>query len=169
MAIVDAILMELDQEAKTTRRVLERVPTDKLEWRPHPKSMSLGQLALHVAQVPGVIAGWVEKPLLDFAGTIGGAGQKAAASTSEVMSELDASLIKARGVLQGLDDPTVLSPWTFKMNGKTLMTMPRLAVIRTIMLNHWYHHRGQLSVYLRELDVPVPAIYGPSADENPFA
>ena len=165
MRIVDPILMELDQEAATTRRVLERVPTDKLGWKPHPKSMSLGQLALHIAQMPGVIAEFVTSPTMEMPGSF---EQKAASSTAEVMSALDASLKRAKEVLAGLDDRTILSTWTMKAGGKTLMSMPRLAVVRAIMLNHWYHHRGQLSVYLRELDVPVPSIYGPSADENPF-
>jgi uncharacterized damage-inducible protein DinB len=168
MPLIDAILSELDMETKTTRRVLERVPTDKLEWRPHAKSMSLGQLALHVAQIPGSIAAWVDKPVLEFASASAGSPQKSGESTTHIMSELDASHAKASGILQALDDRTLLSPWSFKMDGKTLMTMPRVAVVRTLLLNHWYHHRGQLSVYLRELDVAVPSIYGPSADENPF-
>ncbi len=166
MRIVDPILMELDQEAATTRRVLERVPTDKMAWKPHPKSMSLGQLALHIAQMPGVIAEFVAVPTFEMPGNF---VQKAAGSTSEVMSALEASLKRAKEVLAGLDDQTILSTWTMKAGGKTLMSMPRLAVVRAIMLNHWYHHRGQMSVYLRELNVPVPSIYGPSADENPFA
>ena len=166
MRIVDSILTELDQEAKTTRRVLERVPTDRLGWAPHPKSMTLGQLALHIAQVPGTIAGFVAGPVLEMPGEF---KQAAATSTAEVLSALDQSLAKAKEVLNGLDDATIASMWALKAGGKTLMSMPRLAVVRSIMLNHWYHHRGQLSVYLRELDVPVPSIYGPSADENPFA
>ena len=166
MRIVDSILMELDQEAKTTRRVLERVPTDRLGWTPHRKSMTLGQLALHIAQVPGTIAGFVAGPVLEMSGEF---KQAAATSTAEVLSALDQSLAVAKDVLNGLDDATMMSTWTLKAGGKTLMSMPRLAVVRSIMLNHWYHHRGQLSVYLRELDVPVPSIYGPSADENPFA
>ena len=166
MRIVDSILMELDQEAKTTRRVLERVPTDRLAWTPHRKSMTLGQLALHIAQVPGTIAGFVAAPVMEMPGEF---KQAAATSTAEVLSALDKSLAKAHDVLNGIDDATMMSTWTLKAGGKTLMSMPRLAVIRSIMLNHWYHHRGQMSVYLRELDVSVPSIYGPSADENPFA
>jgi uncharacterized damage-inducible protein DinB len=85
------------------------------------------------------------------------------------MTALDQSLAKAKEILNGLDDATITSSWSMKAGGKTIMTMPRLAVIRSILLNHWYHHRGQLSVYLRELDIPLPSIYGPTADENPFA
>jgi uncharacterized damage-inducible protein DinB len=168
MSIVDPILAELDQEAKTTRRILERVPGDKLGWKPHAKSMSLGTLALHMAQVPGNIAGFVSGPVFELPEGAGFA-PKEATSTGEIMSALDASLAKAKSILAGLDDATVMSMWSFKAGGKTMMSMPRLAVIRSIMLNHWYHHRGQLSVYLRELDIPIPSIYGPSADENPFA
>ena len=166
MRMVDPLMMELDQEARTTRRVLERVPEDKLAWQPHPKSMSLGKLALHVAQVPGAIANLISGPT--FAITTPFA-QKAAESAGEILSALDASLTRAKEVLNGIDDATALSEWTLTREGKTLMTAPRIGVIRALMLNHWYHHRGQLSVYLRELDVPVPSIYGPSADENPFS
>ena len=165
MRLLDPILSELDQEAATTRRVLERVPTDRLAWKPHPKSMSLGQLALHIAQTPGVIAGFIAEPTLEAPDEF---KQEAATSTSEVLSTLEASLGRAREILSSMDDATVLLPWTLTSKGRTLMAMPRLGVVRVIMLNHWYHHRGQLSVYLRELNVPVPSIYGPSADENPF-
>ena len=165
MRIVDGILMELEQEGRTTRRVLERVPTDRLTWAPHPKSMTLGQLALHTAQVPGTIAGFVAEPVKEITG---GFTPPAATSTAQVLSALDESLSTARGILDKLDDTVITSTWTLKAGGKTVMAMPRLAVIRAILLNHWYHHRGQLTVYLRELDVPVPSIYGPSADENPF-
>ena len=167
MTLADAFLMELDQEAKTTRRVLERVPTDKLAWKPHIKSYSLGQLALHIAQMPGVMAGFAAVPVLEMSG--GGFVQEEAGSTAQVLSAFEEALGKARGTLRTLDDATMMSTWSFKLDGKTLMSMPRMAVVRSMMLNHWYHHRGQLSVYLRELNVPVPAIYGPSADENPFA
>jgi uncharacterized damage-inducible protein DinB len=166
MRIVDAILTELEHEATTTRRLLERVPTDKLAWTPHAKSMTLGELATHIARVPGEIAGFVSGPVFEMTGDF---KLKAVASTAEILTALDQSLAKAKEVLHGLDDATITSLWSFKAGGKTMMTMPRLAVVRSLMLNHWYHHRGQLSVYLRELNVPVPSIYGPSADENPFA
>ncbi len=167
MRLVDPILAELEHEAATTRRVLERVPGDKLGWKPHAKSMSLGQLTLHIAQMPGNIAGFVSGPVFEV--PAGAFAQKEATSTGEIMSTLEASLTKAKDILRGLDDATIMSTWSLKAGGKTLMSMPRIGVVRAIMLNHWYHHRGQLSVYLRELDVLVPSIYGPSADENPFA
>ena len=165
MRIVEPFLQELDQEAATTRRVLERVPEDKLAWRPHPKSFSLGQLALHVAQIPGVVAGFVAGPTLALPGSF---QQAPATSRSEILSALDASVAKAKEVLGGFDDTTAASTWTLTSGDRTLMSFPRVGVVRALMLNHWYHHRGQLSVYLRELDVPLPSIYGPSADENPF-
>ena len=165
MRIVDSILMELDHEAKTTRRVLERVPSDKLAWQPHPKSMSLGKLAMHTAGTPGTIAGFVSAPTFAMSGDF---QQPVASSTQEILAAHDASIAKSKEVLNGLDDATALSTWTLTAGGKTMLSMPRIGVVRSIMLNHWYHHRGQLSVYLRELDVPLPSIYGPSADENPF-
>ena len=166
MAMTDAFLEEIDQEAKTTRRVLERVPADRLGWRPHPKSMSLGELALHIAQVPGVIASWA----LEDASNLGGVPKQAQAeSTDQVLKAHDASMIKAKEVLSKLGDAGLQRSWQATAGGATLMSMPKVALFRSVVLNHWYHHRGQMSVYLRLLDIPVPAIYGPSADENPFA
>ncbi|MFQ5847296.1 MAG: DinB family protein [Candidatus Methylomirabilales bacterium] len=165
MRIVDPILMELEQEAATTRRVLDRVPNDKLTWKPHAKSMSLGQLALHVATTPGQVAGLVshseqEVPDLSEFPT--------ATSAAELLPALEQSVAQATTVLNDLDDETAMSTWKLTKNGKTLLAVPRIGVVRSLMLNHWYHHRGQLSVYLRLLNVPVPTIYGPSADENPL-
>ena len=166
MRIVDPILMELDQEAAITKKVLERVPNDKLTWKPHAKSMSLGQLALHVAATVGQVAAIVsqsEQEAPDF-------GEfPAAASAAELLPVLDQSVEKAKEVLNGLDDKAAMSTWRLTKNGKELLAVPRIGVVRSIMLNHWYHHRGQLSVYLRLLNIPVPSIYGPGADENPFA
>ena len=165
MAIADALIGEMDQEVGTTRRVLERVPGDKLAWKPHEKSMSLGQLALHVATVPSFVA--------QLAAQNPGAlpenfEQPSAQSTEEVLSALDESVSEAKQIVGGFDDAAMMETWSLNAGGKTLMSMLRVGLLRAIMLNHWYHHRGQLSVYLRLLDVPVPSIYGPSADENPF-
>lgn len=167
MPIVDAFLQELEQEAATTRRVLERVPNDKLEWRPHPKSMSLGQLATHIAKTPGQIATLAAGDSWDL--PAGGDGPGTSASTAEILAAFEADIALAKTTLGQWDDATATTTWSIRKDGKTLLTMPRIGVIRMIALNHWYHHRGQLSVYLRLLDVPVPSIYGPSADENPFA
>lgn len=165
MRIVDPIFAELDQEAATTKRLLERVPEGKMEWRPHTKSMSLGQLALHVAMIPGqvaVMASQNEYELPDFS------EYPAARTAGELLLGLDLNVARAKVLLNGLDDRTAMSTWRLTTKGKELLSLPRMGVVRFIMLNHWYHHRGQLAVYLRLLDVPVPAIYGPSADENPF-
>jgi uncharacterized damage-inducible protein DinB len=164
MKAVEVLLQELEHEAKTTRRVLERVPGDHLAWKPHAKSMSLGQLALHVATVPGNVAEIAARPT--FAVT---AFTQASASTAaELLPALDESIAKARRVLGGMDDAELAGTWRMMHGDRELMALPRAAFLRSVMLNHWYHHRGQLSVYLRELNVPVPSIYGPSADENPF-
>lgn len=165
MRIADSLTMELDQEAKTTRRVLERVPADQLAWRPHPKSMSLGQLALHVAQTPGAVAALAAKSL-DTPPTF---QQPEAASSDEILQAHDGSLAAAKAALAGWDDAALMEMWSLSANGHTVMAMPRAGLLRAIMLNHWYHHRGQLTVYLRLLGVPLPSVYGPSADENPFA
>ena len=166
MTIIDTLLQELEQEAQTTRRVLERVPEGQLGWKPHAKSMSLGQLALHIATTPGGVAEIAARPGMDEAPTF---VQPSAQSAAELLPALEESLAKARSILGGMDDREALETWTLKSGGQVLMAMPRAAVLRMIMLNHWYHHRGQLSVYLRQLNVPLPSIYGPSADENPFA
>ena len=165
MSMTDAILREFDNEAGTTRRVLERVPADKLEWRPHPKSMSLGVLALHVAASPGVICGWAAEDETHFKGE----PPPMPTSTDQILDAHDQSVKKSKEILGSLGDEGLQKMWTAKAGGNTLMTMPKAALVRSIVMNHWIHHRGQLSVYLRLLDVPVPSIYGPSADENPFA
>jgi uncharacterized damage-inducible protein DinB len=165
MGVIDSILMELDQEAVTTRRVLERVPNDKLSWRPHPKSMSLAQLAQHVATIPGGVAAILAKSEFeapDFA------NQPGAVSAAELLPALHESVEQAKSILRGFDEAAMMAPWKLTRAGKQLLSAPRGGLIRSILLNHWYHHRGQLSVYLRLLDTPVPSIYGPSADENPF-
>ena len=166
MPIIDSLLQELEQEAQTTKRVLERVPDAHLAWKPHQKSMSLGQLALHIATVPGGVAQIAAQAGLDEPPVF---VQPSAASAAELVPALDQSVAQARSLLGGMSDQQLMELWTLKIDGQVVMAMPRMAVLRTIMLNHWYHHRGQLSVYLRELNVPVPSIYGPSADENPFA
>lgn len=163
----EALVAELMQEAATTRRVLERVPEHRLAWKPHARSMSLGQLALHVATIPGGVAGMLEGDGLDAAAV--DFSQKAATSRGELLDALEAGVAKARGFLKGLDAKRAAAPWRLTRGGREIFTLPRAAAARSILLNHWYHHRGQLTVYLRLLDVPVPAVYGNSADENPLA
>ena len=166
MPIADMLISELEREAKTTRRVLERVPDDKLTWKPHTKSMSLGRLAQHVATIPGNISGMAK---LDGYDVEKFSEPPALESTAAIVAAFDASVAQAKADLAATDDAAMMKDWSFKMGGKPIMTIPRIGVFRTMLLNHLYHHRGQLSVYLRLLDVPVPSIYGPSADENPFA
>jgi uncharacterized damage-inducible protein DinB len=167
MSVTQTFLAEFENEAKTTRRVLERVPADKLSWKPHPKSMSLGHLALHVAMTPGVICGWAKEGATEF----GGGAPPDPASTEEIIAAHDKSIAAVKEILSSLSDEDVKKDWQATMKGSAtpMMTMPRVALLRGLAMNHTYHHRGQLSVYLRLLDVPVPSIYGPSADENPFA
>jgi uncharacterized damage-inducible protein DinB len=165
MAMIHGLLAELEQEAGTTRRVLERVPGDQLNWRPHPKSMTLGQLALHVATVPGGVAEIATQSPFQVPEFT----RPSATSAAELVPALDSSVARARELLGALDDAALAAPWKLMNGNREVMTIPRAAVLRSIMLNHWYHHRGQLSVYLRQLGVPLPSIYGPSADENPFA
>ena len=165
MKMIDAILAEMDQEAHATRRVLERVPQAQLSWRPHPKSMSMGQLALHVATVPGMVAELASRDTIPEPPQF---TQPEAASAAELVATLNASLAKAHQILDGLDDTALHATWRLMAGGKEIMAMPRAAVLRMIMLNHWYHHRGQMLVYLRMHNVPLPSVYGPTADENPF-
>lgn len=165
MSMTAAFLSEFENEAKTTRRVLERVPADKLSWRPHPKSMSLGELALHVAASPAVISGWCCEDETNFTGD----KTPAPTSTADILAAHDRGIATVKERLTKVGDDGMKAMWTAKAGGTTLMSMPKGTLVRGIVLNHWIHHRGQLSVYLRLLDVPVPPIYGPSADENPFA
>jgi uncharacterized damage-inducible protein DinB len=165
MRLVDSLLMEIDQEAQTTKRVLDRIPEDKLAWKPHPKSFSLGQLALHIASAPGSVAAAVVPDSMEAPNF----SQPEPKSRQEVLDTFSKSLESAKDTLKKMDDARLTSMWSLTKNGRVLMSVPRVGFIRSILMNHIYHHRGQLSVYLRMLDVPVPSIYGPSADENPFA
>jgi uncharacterized damage-inducible protein DinB len=166
MALVDGLLQELEGEAGITKRLLERVPGEKLEWRPHAKSMTLGQLAYHVAEIPGNIARMVQVEFLDLS-TV--SFEPVTPKDYEaVMREFADGLELAKSTLGGMTDAFAGATWRLVMHGQVMMEMPRTAVLRTLMMNHLYHHRGQLTVYLRLLDVPLPVIYGRSADENPF-
>lgn len=165
MPLIDGMLKELEQEAQTTRRVLERVPDNRLAWRPHEKARTLGELALHVATVPGGVAQLVASPSPAQAPRFIDPSPK---SASELIPALDESIAKAKELLGRMDDAALTATWRMMQGERELFAVPRVAMLRSVMLNHWYHHRGQLTVYLRELGVPVPSIYGPSADENPF-
>jgi len=165
MKMIDGLLAELEQEAQTTRRVLERIPQEHLAWRPHPKSMSLGQLALHVATVPGNVAELAARDISEPSSFV----QAEAATAAELVPSLTESVAKARRALGEFDDVRMGAMWRLQSGGRDILAMPRVAFVRAIMLNHWYHHRGQLLVYLRMLNQSVPSVYGPTADENPFA
>ena len=165
MALIDGLLQELEQEAETTRRVLERVPEDKLNWRPHPKARTLGDLALHIAIVPGGVAQLVTS---GSTAQVPNFADPSPQSASELVPTLNDSIAKAKEALGGISDADLMETWRLMDGDREIFAIPRVAMLRSIMLNHWYHHRGQLSVYLRELDVQLPSIYGPSADENPF-
>lgn len=161
---IAAILQELDQESATTRRVLERVPADKLAWKPHAKSMSLGELALHVAMSPGYICNWAMQDVTEFPAD--GGGNPIPKSTTEILAAHDDGVAQTKKSLSSLGDAGLQQTWKATKGGATIFgPMPKAVLVRAIVMNHTYHHRGQLSVYLRLLDIPVPSIYGPSADE----
>ena len=166
MRIADPYLEELNAEAPTARRVLERVPEAHLEWRPHAKSMSLGQLALHVATLPRQLTEFVAGDELDFGAAA--SAPPTVGSHVELLSAFMASTEQAQAYLGSLSDARAMATWRLVASGRELFAAPRAAVLRSFLFNHWYHHRGQLLVYLRLLDVPVPSVYGPTADENPF-
>ena len=146
----------------TTRKVLERVPEDKFAWKPHAKSFSLGALAAHVATLPTWGKETLDKSEIDIAG---GQPPAAPASKAELLTAFDRHVAAARSALAGRSDAELLATWTLKRGGTTIFSMPKTAVLRSFVFSHLIHHRGQLCVYLRLLDVPVPSIYGPSADE----
>lgn len=163
MPLVDALLPEFDHEMATTRKLLERLPESQFEWKPHVKSMSLGGLATHVATIPY----WGEMTLSQPEVDIGGMGRQEAEKTrAEVLAKFDRHVSATRAALAGKSDAELMSLWSLKSHGQTMFTMPKAVVWRSFVMNHVIHHRAQLSVYLRMHDVPVPAMYGPSADET---
>lgn len=167
MKLSQTLLPEFDQEMSTTRRVLERVPENHAGWKPHDKSMSLGRLATHIAE----LAGWA--PLIlgqesfDIAPPGGGGYQpKTLESAQEIVALFDQNVATTHAALEQAEDAQLMQPWSLMKGGQAIFTLPRIAVLRTMLFSHVIHHRGQLSVYLRLNDVPVPSIYGPSADEG---
>ncbi len=160
--IIDPILTELAHEMATTRRLLERAPDAKFGWKPHEKSMTLGRLTGHIAELPGWVATIVDKPGFDFGG--GGHAPFSPASTAELLAAFDKHVALATEALKPLTDKALMETWRLTKQGQLILEMPRVGVVRTLLLNHVIHHRGQLSVYLRLLNVPLPSIYGPTAD-----
>ena len=165
--MLEPMLSEIHEEAAITKRILERVPAAKLAWKPHQKSMSLGQLAFHVAGIPGNLARIVQ--LEEFDASQANFEPPVPNNIEEIHAALDRSVRAAEDCLNSMSEQAALGSWRLTLKGKQVFSKPRIGVLRSIMLNHWYHHRGQLSVYLRLLEIPVPVIYGRSADENPFA
>ena len=167
MAISQALLPEFDHEMSNTRKTLERIPENDFAWKPHPKSMTLGRLAGHVAEIPGWAALTIAQDSFDVApageprpqGTV-------AQSRQHVLNLFDKNVADARAAIAGATDEQLMKPWSLLGGGRTIFTMPRIAVLRSMVMNHTIHHRAQLGVYLRLNNIPVPSIYGPSADEG---
>lgn len=164
---MEPLLNELLQESVTTKRLLERVPEERLAWRPHPKSMTLGQLALHVAAIPGDLSRLAQVD--EFDASNANFDPPAPESKRAIEAALKKSIDDATEYLTSLEADRADATWRLTLRGNQVLAMSRATLLRSLMLNHWYHHRGQLSVYLRLLDVPVPVVYGRTADENPFA
>lgn len=161
---VEAILKEFRAEVPATRRVLERVPGDKLTWKPHAKSRSMGELATHIAGIAGMAE--IIASTDEFAP--GGASPLKLSTIEEIRDRFDQNVRKAEAALSKMTEESANGEWRLVFQGKEIFAKPRVEALRSNVLNHLYHHRGQMSVYLRLLDVPVPAVIGPSADENPF-
>jgi uncharacterized damage-inducible protein DinB len=163
MKISDALLPEFDMEMANTRRALERVPDAKWGWKPHEKSGTAGWLATHVSHLPGWATATIQMDELDIKP---GFKLPEVNNSAELLANFDKNVKEARAALAGASDEHLMQPWSLKMQGKVVFTMPRVAVLRNMVFNHIVHHRGQLTVYLRLNDLPVPALYGPSADEG---
>lgn len=166
MAIKDALLPEYDHEMGTTRRLLERAPEADFAWKPHDKSMSLGALAGHIANIPRWCNAVVEHTVFDVSTAGDDVRPREPASRAELLAEFDRKVAAARSALDSITDAQMLTPWTLKQGDHEIFTLPRIGAIRSFIMNHLIHHRGQLSVYLRLRDVPLPSIYGPTADEQ---
>lgn len=165
MAISEAMLPEFDHEMANTRKTLERVPENKLGWKPHDKSSTLGGLATHLATINGWVDAIVNQDSFDVSQAPPNNPLK---SRAEILAAFDKDTASARKAIAGANDGQLMKPWSLVASGQNIFTMPRVAVLRSFVLNHAIHHRAQLGVYLRLNDVPVPSIYGPSADETSF-
>jgi uncharacterized damage-inducible protein DinB len=163
MTISETLLPEFDQEMAVTRRVLERVPSDKPDWKPHPKSFSVAHLAQLISSMPG----WITSAIRDTSLDLARGGAYSNQPTKELLATFDKNVQEARSAIAQAKDADFSVPWSLKMKDHVIFTLPRVAVVRQ-NISHLVHHRGQMSVYLRLLDVPVPSIYGPTADEKTF-
>lgn len=159
------LIAELEHEIISTGKLLEAVPENKLDWQPHPKAMTLGELALHVATISGGVGAYADagnttvETLIDHRKTL---------NKAEILEGFQTSIKTAKAILSKVDDEWEKKSWNLTKNGTTIFTIPRSLMVRLLMFNHWYHHRGQLTTYLRILGVELPSVYGPSADVNPF-
>jgi uncharacterized damage-inducible protein DinB len=165
MSIAESLLPEFDREMGITRRVLERVPDGQFAWKPHEKSMTLGRLAEHLAELPM----WARVTIVDSGidmSTGRPAGYVPPSTRAGVLEMFDKNVAEARAAVNGRTDAELMAPWTLKALGKVVFTMPKAIVLRGFVMNHLIHHRGQMTVYLRLQNVPVPSMYGPSADET---
>lgn len=162
MSISQSLLPEFDQEMRVTRRYFERLPEDQFGWRPHEKSMTLGHLATHLAQIPG----WFVPTLLQDELDMTGFKPELETTNAALLAKFDANVAAARAAIEGKDDAGWMAAWSLKGDGHTYFTMPKVVVARSFCMNHLIHHRAQLGVYLRLLGAPVPSTYGPSADEQ---
>jgi uncharacterized damage-inducible protein DinB len=167
MSMNQALLREFDQEMANTRKALERIPDDKMAWKPHPKSFPMGTLALHLAQLPGWATMTIAKDEIEI-GDAPGYPPPGDNRQKALLDLFDKNVAEARAALAGASDETLMKPWTLIVRGQKAFTFPKIAVLRSFVMNHVIHHRAQLGVYLRLNDVAVPGLYGPSADERPF-
>jgi uncharacterized damage-inducible protein DinB len=169
MGLSESLLPEFDNEMANTRKTLERVPHEKFDWKPHEKSMAMGGLATHLSNILTWAVYSIDQDSLDLAPE----GKplpptELAKSQADLLATFDANAAKARAAIAGASDAELFKPWTLMSNGNAILTLPKVAVLRSFVMNHLIHHRAQLGVYLRLNDIPVPSIYGPSADESPF-
>jgi uncharacterized damage-inducible protein DinB len=160
--IAESLLPEFDHEMGTTRKYLDRLPEAHASFKPHEKSMGLAQLASHIAEMVGWVVPTLNADELDIAGY----QPKVVTTRADLLRMFDENVVAARAAIEQMEDRDWNKPWALKMGGHTAFTMPKIGVVRSMILNHIIHHRGQLSVYYREVGVPVPATYGPSADER---
>jgi uncharacterized damage-inducible protein DinB len=165
MTVSEVLLPEFDEEMKSTRKLLECVPDGKFDYQPHPKSMTLGRLAVHVAEMPSWAVMTLDREVLDLQPDF---KPRSANSRAELLAMFDQGVSEARAKIAAASDQDWQKIWTFKFGGKTIMAMPRSAVMRSTVMNHMIHHRAQLGVFLRLNDVAFPGVYGPSADEMKF-
>jgi uncharacterized damage-inducible protein DinB len=160
------LLTELEHEIVSTEKLLDRVPAEKLKWQPHPKAMTLGQLALHAGTIPGMYASYADAGTTDVNTLV---SHPEPENKEDILRGFKASVRNANLILSNGYGAWLNKSWDLTKNGETIFTISRSLMVRLLMFNHWYHHRGQLSTYLRILGVDVPSVYGPSADEDPFA